>query len=144
MREIKFRAWLRSESKYVHTDDWEDLGLWGWHSFLNRLGEERGYTPVLEQYTGLKDKNGVEIYEGDVLAPRNTKTGEAGHIWVEYNETAAAFVVVGIKDGERLEASLGEWFQEMPDMERDGIEAGHRVIGNIHENPELLEPEGGK
>ena len=71
------------------------------------------------QYTGLTDKNGVRIFEGDILTIEN----EGVYAAIKYNESNAAFYV----EDEDHEDYLGEAW------ETDAV-----IIGNIHDNPELL------
>ena len=76
------------------------------------------------QYTGLKDKNGKRIFEGDIC--RNTRTGEI--VSVKWHGTMAGYVW----DKRRADSFLfdfGELFRACDKYE---------VIGNIHDNPEML------
>ena len=117
MREIKFRAWNKKlrfmDSAWLI--DWEHELVC--HSKHNQSDLK---DCVLLQYTGLKDKNGVEVYEGDII-----RDVDCLSLWkVFYGD--GAFHVRG---GEyNLSGHLNEW---APDH--------CEVIGNIYENPELLE-----
>lgn len=115
MKNIKFRAWDLNEKKirvmgdnYVGDFD----GFWSWHS---------RYASELMQFTGLFDKNGKEIYEGDIVKA-----------WVgDINKDI-------IREVEYLGSSFGIWdefnvFQNLDEWADNAIE----VIGNIYENPEL-------
>ena len=83
---------------------------------------------VLMQSTGMKDKNGVEIFEGDVVI---TSKGAIGY--VAYLQQEAGFVVVLKKSDYRLgHRNTGESYD---------VATAHEVIGNIYENSELLEVE---
>jgi uncharacterized phage protein (TIGR01671 family) len=85
----------------------------------NYAREER-YT--LMQYTGLKDKNGKEIYEGDIFETQFPYRIAA----VEWDEENGRFLGVTVSGGERKIAYVGREPQPI------------KIIGNIYENPELI------
>lgn len=141
MREIKFRVW---ETKIVADKikpfmDYRPENLYSVEALLKH--------PHLMQYTGLKDKNGKEIYEGDIIQVTNKN----------YNDPLARCVIlykVCYSDNhtnERVKA--GFWTKILVIKEQTGSykNMGSRnvqneqdwylceIVGNIYENPELLE-----
>ena len=118
-RTIKFRAWLRYEkemSEVLVLDNQDERavvvrkdGTVGWRMFAEL---------ELVQYTGLKDKNGVEIYEGDILS----------YFGFEYEVTFEESAFGWSEDGQ---------FYAFAEMAIDEIEKT-KIIGNIYENPELV------
>ncbi|WP_240078170.1 YopX family protein [Enterococcus gallinarum] len=81
---------------------------------------------IFMQSTGIKDKNGAEIFEGDIVVNQYGNVG-----YVAYLQQEAGFVVVLKKSDYRLgHRNTGESYD---------VTTNHEVIGNIHSNPELLE-----
>lgn len=126
MRHIEFRVWNTSLKKYV-PENFVHISPSGNLVFGATCGKPDYYKHVtdlmkgdniVEQFTGLKDKNGVEIYEGDILIDN---AGEPVEYWV-VKFSYGGFV------GEC--AGVAEPLFELTNLE---------VVGNIHETPELLE-----
>ncbi|AUB53006.1 hypothetical protein EM4838_08365 [Enterococcus mundtii] len=118
---IKTGFWF-DEQELVFCD-----GKWfqDWRSFEDDFPLDMRDCVVM-QSTGLKDKNGVEIFEGDIVKKTNGSIG-----YVVYLQQEAGFVVVLKKSDYRLgHRNTGEPYKEA---------TNHEVIGNVYENPELLE-----
>ena len=147
MREIKFRAWDKVHECYLYDVQYAYDTLSGWVKYED--GENADYDEdcfggfldnkqyAVEQYTGLKDKNGREIYEGDVLRIERDDNPNDNYIapvawggpdypafdipwkYIPNNLYYDSNVLATIRAGESEEVMT--------------------VIGNIFENPELLE-----
>lgn len=120
---IKFRAWSRDiDSK---------MKMWPWEKVRRYFNNWVNDDSVLMQYTGLKDKNGKEIYEGDVIF-RKLSLSETTAI-VKWHQKYCCFM--WIKTSEK-EVKGGNW--EFMDGQTMPSNIGFEVIGNIYENHELL------
>ncbi len=152
MREIKFRAWEKPMSKewceerqisFVPDFKGQMLTLplnnyFGLSRFFGFLDDEQH---VLMQFTGLHDKNGKEIYEGDILPYHHSLSKKNTTHVVRFGEHEA-------QGGDYYSNLANGWYIYGGGSEDDtgalnenlcGIDNYLEVIGNIYENPELLE-----
>ena len=121
MRAIKFRAWHKTEKSMLKPGDKYGTS----HDLDCVVYFQQGQPVELMQYTELKDKNGKEIYEGDILKNGSTYGNDPSRFEVVWNEREGAFngkVGVG-----KLPLSCAYWFY-----------GNCEVIGNIYENKDLL------
>jgi len=150
MKEIKFRAWDKKRKFMIYEDtppyNFEMYldGSFCIHRYDKRRDDKKEYwysedseDYELMQYTGLKDKNGKEIYEGDILKD------DVGIAEVTYDNERAGFyawfkkpVVFpdyahGVKDTKINQIHMYAW-------STDDYKTSAEVIGNIYENPELI------
>lgn len=121
MREILFRGrGTRGDKKWIEGDLFH--GYNGYVGITKKLLGSKTWQVEPEtvgQYTGLTDKNGKKIFEGDIVDVNNALL--SGRFWVEYGMSGGAFIV---KDKGDRRYFLGG--------------CNCTVIGNIYDNPELL------
>ncbi len=139
MRDIKFRVWNMDE--YISLSealyDFEVVG-----TQTNKSEIESWYDGVvIEQYTGLKDKNGKEIYEGDIIRiPAKDKFEETNFLAFEifyHDNDCAPNSCIGFKIGRmKTNGSVCGGFCGYNLLPK--TTAKFEIIGNIHENPGLL------
>jgi len=135
-REIKFRAWTGERMVFPC-----EVSLCG--GAINRTFED-GYVETcpppegtiddyeLMQFTGLKDKNGVEIYFGDILATSNDNPDF--DLWAK--EDMGCTVV--LENKHELGVSFSDWGMDCYEKDSIYYKDFVEVIGNVHEHPELL------
>lgn len=133
-RDIKFRAWDKEQNHWVHPIHCV-IRLEGEIIDPVRDNETVNAKYVLMQYTGLKDKNGVEIYEGDVVAYRTytRREGEQYHNReVFWDSDAAMFKMKKLKRSPNdYEPADNAYFKPTTLSKLE-------VMGNIYENGGLL------
>lgn len=129
MREIKFRMWNGSQMRQVHS-----MFSKAHERIVNPPSDDPEYNfnhqEPLMQYTGLKDKNGKEIYEGDIVLDWKTSRR------VKWSNQNASFYLSHL-DGKR--AFYKEFIECLQSQSSGPVHCNTiEVIGNIYENQELL------
>jgi len=127
MREIKLRAWNPEWDEMVYSNSETIFDKRVFYPFGFEVGFSHYPTEgwIIMQYTGLKDKNGKEIYEGDIIA--GITEGNLGVINVK--------AVILFEKGKFVDS----YYRKPLDTNIFANKTTLEVIGNIHDNPELLE-----
>ena len=120
MREIKFRGWSGFYEKWVYGYYYVDSVL-GFH-FINNGNDFRVDPKSVGQYTGLKNSKDVEIYEGDIIGST-----------VIHSTIADAVIVFNNGKFQGVQLTHERYRDDACYI------ISHRIIGNIYENPELIE-----
>jgi len=130
MRDIKFRVWEVSE---------KEMEYWTFKDLCSSMSQSMGESAdgsdesfyeefKVMQYTGLKDKNNKEIYEGDIVEVRYFIGGHATETFIE--------AIKWTEQGWDFDPHLNGWpFQ----CAKDSKDGDMKIIGNIYQNPELME-----
>ena len=123
-REIKFRAWDIRWKRYIGLDGSDSFSVFGDEDF------------IVEQFTGLRDKNGKEIYEGDILSCEYYKKSREFNNFIIFSDGMFCF-----NPNKKLHQVKRPLRQS---LEYAGAANNqYEVVGNIHENPDLLSPTTG-
>ena len=132
MKEIKFRAWCPEQvicgkvhqSHYRYSDDYNDL-----EHFFGNVSIYRNH--IIEQFIGLKDQNGKNIYEDDIVSIQERFSKEA--------EPFKATLSVLFHQDAYFGKFLTKYIRyDIGNMIPMSLIPNCKVIGNVHENPELL------
>lgn len=137
MRDIKFRIWDGAKNEWLASSSKDALPYYG----FALVGEVMTVQSppvwsldegnVVEQFTGLKDKNGVGVYEGDIIIQKSLGSNKSGcRGKITYKEDHAAFMFEVYERGKPVMWLFLNEFNPEKTCE---------VIGNIHEDPELVE-----
>ena len=143
MREIKFRAWDKNEKWMVYDVQNAYDGMWSERN-SDEINDHYDYVSNFKsfmdeeefnfmQYTGLKDKNGVEIYEGDIVKRMYLFNGAYGETYtgeVVYDKEYAGYVIS--RPNKHIEPKTEGLRNTLSNK------SNYEVVGNVYENPELL------
>jgi uncharacterized phage protein (TIGR01671 family) len=127
MREIKFRVWDIKNKKWI--DSWW-LQFGSYNRLITDIGcyinlSEHSHDYIIQQFTGLKDKTGKEIYEGDILRMRSANPPQEFTYQISFCEKDARYILHDKKTSWFAFTFLWSMWEIV-------------VVGNIFENPELL------
>ncbi|MFR5876345.1 MAG: YopX family protein [Eubacterium sp.] len=130
MREILFRGKVKDNGEWVYGNLSQRDNIKKWEYFIGQ--NSLGYEVIPEtvgQYTGLTDKNGTKIFEGDILERRHKELrNHSQRMKVQFIPVKACFAAVDIDGGNVT--FISDYINNKYELE---------VIGDVHDNPELLE-----
>ncbi len=132
MREIKFKAWDKRDKRWVDDEPFWIIGETTMFDLLKQYALGRLNDLEMVQYTGIKDRTGCDIFEGDILERRVHVPGQESNpeYWPRIDRSKVEMKIMEFENA----SSVYGWniATDVNDYE---------VIGNIYENPELLDDE---
>lgn len=150
MRKFKFRIWDGNRNKFYYTHEKDSIYysmgravdcVNGFFHRIEQVQEDSSLT--LQQWIGEQDKNGVDVYEGDIIrfSPDVSRflhvESNLGHVWIPSIAEGAVVSFDGFYS-DNLDCFIDSLRQYYPDT-NEPVQLEYEVVGNIFENPEIFD-----